>query len=110
MLRFSGGTDETSFPEKKSFPESGFCRPEIILRTVVLPEPLGPTIETNEPEGISAEKFFSNQPPSFRETFSSLSSIRTPSLPLKTIQVRKRTKSLLPQALNPLPLPRTNHR
>ena len=51
-LRLAGGTEVTSPPCSKIRPASGVSNPAIIRSVVVLPHPLGPSIEKNSPPGI----------------------------------------------------------
>src|SRR2546426_10871779 len=48
-----GGTTVTSAPEMQTVPSSGAVNPAMILRRVVLPEPLGPSSVANAPSGTS---------------------------------------------------------
>src|SRR5947207_16016057 len=57
-LRFAGGTHVTSRPCNTIRPRSGVSNPAIIRRVVVLPHPDGPSIEKNDPPGISKETTF----------------------------------------------------
>ena len=52
-LRFFGETQVTSSPSRKTRPESASSNPAITRSVVVLPQPLGPSIEKNSPAGIS---------------------------------------------------------
>ena len=52
-LRFLGETQVTSSPSSRTRPESASSKPAIIRSVVVLPHPLGPSIEKNSPAGIS---------------------------------------------------------
>jgi hypothetical protein len=54
-FRLAGGTCVTSPPWSKMRPSSGASKPAIIRRVVVLPHPLGPSIEKNSPPGIVIE-------------------------------------------------------
>src|SRR5438874_12924340 len=56
--RLAGGTHVTSRPCNRIRPRSGVSNPAIIRRVVVLPHPDGPSIEKNEPPGISKETSF----------------------------------------------------
>ncbi|MEY9922041.1 hypothetical protein ABIF99_008356 [Bradyrhizobium japonicum] len=47
--RCGGGTARRSTPSNVIPPPLGFTMPEIVLNSVVLPAPLGPTIATNWP-------------------------------------------------------------
>src|SRR4026207_2095269 len=55
MLRFSGGSeepgDETTRPSIAMVPSLGARKPAIMRRVVVLPQPDGPSSETNSPGG-----------------------------------------------------------
>ena len=52
-LRFAGGTKLTSLPSRMMRPAVGSSNPAIMRSVVVLPQPLGPSIEKNSPPGIS---------------------------------------------------------
>jgi hypothetical protein len=52
MLRLCGGTAEMEAPSSRISPESAERKPAIRLSIVVLPEPLGPSSDTNAPAGI----------------------------------------------------------
>src|SRR5438309_8500653 len=56
--RLAGGTHVTSRPCNRIRPRSGVSNPAIIRKVVVLPHPEGPSIEKNEPAGISKETSF----------------------------------------------------
>ncbi len=49
----AGGSDHTSSPLIRIWPESGRSRPVIIDRDVVFPAPFGPTSPASEPAAIS---------------------------------------------------------
>ena len=61
----------TSFPATMTFPESTFCNPQILLSSVVLPEPFLPMIQTISPFSTMRLRFFSTLK-SLKETFNSL--------------------------------------
>ena len=44
--------------EKRIEPEVGFSSPMMVLMSVVLPEPLGPTTHRKSPASISKLRFF----------------------------------------------------
>jgi len=48
-----GEVQVTSSPARSIRPEVGSSKPAIIRRVVVLPQPLGPSIEKNSPSPIS---------------------------------------------------------
>ena len=50
-LRFPGETQVTSSPSSRTRPASGSSKPAIMRSVVVLPQPLGPSIEKNSPAG-----------------------------------------------------------
>src|SRR4051812_9714692 len=49
ILRWLGGTGVTSRPSTRMRPEVGVSKPAIMRRTVVLPQPEGPSREMNSP-------------------------------------------------------------
>ena len=51
--RSYGGSRETSSPASSIVPSSGISNPAIIRNVVVFPEPEGPSIVKNSPEGMS---------------------------------------------------------
>ncbi len=55
MSRWCGGTSATERSSNRMSPASGVRNPAIRLSVVVLPDPLGPSSETNEPAGTSSE-------------------------------------------------------
>src|SRR5439155_3959290 len=61
-LRRSQGTN----PSTRASPEVGFSKPESILRTVVLPAPLGPRKPTNSPSSIWKETWSAARVSSYR--------------------------------------------
>ncbi len=54
-FRLGGGTCVTSAPCSTMRPASGASNPAIMRSVVVLPHPLGPSIEKNSPPGIVIE-------------------------------------------------------
>jgi hypothetical protein len=60
MRRFSGGTtpdgEEITWPSISMVPVAGGMKPAIMRKVVVLPQPDGPSSETNSPLAISSEK------------------------------------------------------
>ena len=52
-----GAKSVTSAPSRNTLPLVAVSKPAIIRRTVVLPEPDGPSIEKNSPLGISRSRF-----------------------------------------------------
>ena len=64
-------------PAMKTSPSVGCSKPEIILKMVVLPHPLGPRREKNSPFSMVNETSFTAAiPPNRLETFFSSTSIR----------------------------------
>src|SRR5262245_20807788 len=55
MSRWFGGTCSTCLPASRRLPLVGSSKPAIIISVVVLPEPLGPSSETNSPACTSSE-------------------------------------------------------
>ena len=53
--RLSGGSVVMSRPRSSIRPAVGSSKPPIIRRVVVLPQPLGPSIEKNSPDRMSIE-------------------------------------------------------
>ena len=51
MVRWCGGTFDTSSPLKKTWPEYTVESPMMALRRVVFPTPLGPTMTVTSPSG-----------------------------------------------------------
>ena len=51
-FRLAGGTQVTSSPCSRMRPLVGSSKPPIIRSVVVLPQPLGPSIEKNSPPGM----------------------------------------------------------
>ena len=49
ILRWLGGMAVMSLPSTRMRPDVGVSKPAIILRIVVLPQPEGPSRETNSP-------------------------------------------------------------
>ena len=58
MPTFSSGPF-TGSPPTETFPEVAGSSPEMILSSVLLPQPLGPTMDTKLPESMSKETFSS---------------------------------------------------
>ena len=62
MRRFSGGTTpeavEIVWPSSSIVPDVGGMKPAIMRRVVVLPQPDGPSRETNSPFCSSSERSF----------------------------------------------------
>ena len=60
MRRFSGGTtpdgDEITSPSISMVPALGGMKPAIMRKVVVLPQPDGPSSDTNSPDCSSSEK------------------------------------------------------
>ena len=60
MPRFSGGTtpagEEITWPSISIVPAVGGMKPAIMRRVVVLPQPDGPSSDTNSPDCSSSEK------------------------------------------------------
>ena len=60
MRRFSGGTtpagEEITCPSNSIVPDVGGMKPAIMRSVVVLPQPDGPSSDTNSPFSISSEK------------------------------------------------------
>jgi len=47
----------TFFPKTETTPEEGNNKPETMFNSVDFPQPVGPTIETNSPDGIDKLAF-----------------------------------------------------
>ncbi|MND09295.1 hypothetical protein D3C83_324990 [compost metagenome] len=58
MLRLCGGIATTDVPSIAMSPLVGVSNPAIIIRVVVLPEPLGPSRVRNSPDLMSSETSF----------------------------------------------------
>ncbi len=60
MRRFSGGTtldgEEICWPSISMVPADGGMKPAIMRKVVVLPQPDGPSSDTNSPGTSSSEK------------------------------------------------------
>ena len=53
--RFAGAIRSRSTPSNSMLPALGLTMPEMVLNSVVLPAPFGPTIETNAPASTAIE-------------------------------------------------------
>mgnify|MGYP001617943757 CR=1 FL=1 len=78
---------------KKIFPCSISFNPAMIRRSVVFPQPLGPTIEVIVALGIFSEQFFISNFSIFAKTFSIFISIRSPLSLLLFFQSNKMIKN-----------------
>ncbi len=54
-LRLFGGIQVTSSPPTRMLPESGYSKPAMAIRIVVLPEPEGPSSARNSPDWTSSD-------------------------------------------------------
>ncbi len=55
MLRLCGGANVMSRSPTQTLPPDGCTKPPRMLSSVVLPEPNGPSSETNSPGAISSD-------------------------------------------------------